>query len=58
MQNSFEYRKKDIKLIFFIDFKKSRGKNLKFATPETTGRLGTSFWRLDFWDRLGNQYKL
>ena len=29
-----------------------------FATAESVGRLSTSVWHLDFWDRLGNQYEL
>ena len=27
----------------------------KFLTGETQGRMGTSFDRSDFWDRLGEQ---
>ena len=30
----------------------------KFLIPETTRKMGTSFWRNDFWDRLGGQVLL
>ena len=28
---------------------------ISFTTPETLRGMGTSFWRSDFWDRLGGQ---
>ena len=27
----------------------------QFPSPETLGRMGTSFWRRDFWDSLGGR---
>ena len=39
-----------------MTFNVIRGHHLrKFVTPETTRRMGTSFRRSDFWDRLGGQ---